>query len=348
MSLYLGDQKIQNISVGLQAVGVDTTGLNSETTTSFNGIIKGENGKATTAVPGTDYLAPDALNSLGSLANKSKVSESDLDDALKQTIQNAGNIQLPEGIVQNNIVNTFTADGKITMAEGYTPTNDGDIANKKWVEQQVKSAVPAFSNGPLLFEESGTFNPASYNLTTGDQLQVICIGGGGGGGGCNRYNNSDYNIGKNAGTVTTGDYGCGAPGGSTSYSWNDGSETRYGVGGYGGGGFLKKATITLESASTIPITIGQGGVGTTRASSRVASDGTDGGATSFGTYLTAEGGGGGKVVTLSEKLSEGTDRGTPGASGTGSSAGWTVKSYIEQTSEPSNTHKGSGAVFIWY
>ena len=138
MSLYLGDQKIQNIRGGTKALGINDTGINSETTTSFNGIIKGENGKATTAVPGTDYLAPDALNSLGSLANKNKVSESDLDDALKQTIQNAGNIQLPEGIVQNNIVNTFTANGKITMAEGYIPTNDGDIANKKWVEQQIK------------------------------------------------------------------------------------------------------------------------------------------------------------------------------------------------------------------
>lgn len=347
MSLYLGDQKIQNISVGLQSVGVDITGLNSETTTSFNGIIKGENGKATTAVPGTDYLAPDALNNLGSLANKNKVSESDLDDALKQTIQNAGNIQLPEGIVQNNIVNTFTADGKITMAEGYTPTNDGDVANKKWVEQQVKSAVPAFSNGPILFEESGTFNPADYNLTTGDQLQVICIGGGGGGGGSNYFNSSNFKIGSNAGTTTEGDYGCGGPGGITSHSWNDGSETRYGEGGYGGGGFLKKATITLESASTIAVTIGQGGIGT-KTPKGSASDGTDGGATSFGTYLTAEGGGGGKAVTLSDKLSEGTDRGTPGASGTGSSAGWTIKSYIEQTSEPSVTHKGSGAVFIWY
>lgn len=337
MSLYLGDQKIQNISVGLQAVGVDTTSLNSETTTSFNGIIKGENGKATTAVPGTDYLAPDALNSLGSLANKSKVSESDLDDALKQTIQNAGNIQLPEGIVQNNIVNTFTADGKITMAEGYTPTNDGDVANKKWVEQQVKSAVPAFSNGPILFEESGTFNPADYNLAVGDKIQVICIGGGGAGGGSG--NSSSYDYGNDAGTLTQGDYGTGGTGGRYT-----GSSNTYGSGGYGGSGYLTKITHTLDSLEPIAITIGAGGVGT-------KSTGGSGGTTSFGSILSADGGKGG--TKGGGYYAEGygdtwtVTYGSNGAGGTGTNAGWTVKSYIEQDTS-GNLHKGTGAVFIWY
>lgn len=347
MSLYLGKEKIQNISVGLQNVGIDVTGLNSETTTSFNGIIKGENGKTTTAVPGTDYLAPDALNSLGSLANKSKVSESDLDDALKQTIQDAGNIQLPEGIVQNNIVNTFTADGKITMAEGYAPSADGDLANKKWVEQQVKSAVPAFSNGPLLFEKSGTFNPADYNLAIGDQIQVICIGGGGGGGSAGREvsSSSKYggNPGSNAGTSTTvsGDYGCGGEG---AY-YSDSAATVHG--GNGGSGYLVKKQITLETLENIIVTIGAGGIGGESGTrSEHFTNSTNGGSTSFGTYLVAEGGKGVKSYTVGREA-DGTYHGTNGAGGTGSINGWTVKSYIEQDSS-GILRKGSGAVFIWY
>lgn len=346
MSLYLGKEKIQNISVGAQAVGVDVTGLNSETTTSFNGIIKGENGKTTTAIPGTDYLAPDALNNLGSLANKSKVSESDLDDALKQTIQDAGNIQLPEGIVQNNIVNTFTADGKITMAEEYTPTNDGDITNKKWVEQQVKSVVPAFSNGPILFEESGTFKPTDYNLAIGDQIQVICIGGGGGGGSAGREvsSSSKYqgNPGSNAGGSAGGDYGCGGKGAS----YSDSAATVYG--GDGGSGYLVKKQITLETLENIIVTIGAGGIGG-KSGTRWDhfTDSTDGGSTSFGTYLVAEGGKGVKPTTINHGATITSKYGTDGAGGTGSTKGWTVKSYIEQDSS-GILHKGSGAVFIWY
>lgn len=334
MSLYLGEEKIKNISVGLQAVGVDVTGLNSETTTSFDGIIKGENGKATTAVPGVDYLAPDALNSLGSLANKNKVSESDLDDALKQTIEDASNIQLPEGIVQNNIVNTFTADGKITMADGYAPSNDGDVANKKWVEQQVKSAVPAFSNGPILFEKSGTFNPATYNLTAGDQIQVICIGGGAGG-----YGNDAAGA-----SSVGGDYGCGGNGRSRYSRYDENSRTTwyYGATGGGGSGYLTKKLVTLDSTASIPVTIGTGG----KASS-------NGGTTSFGKHLTAEGG---KTGTDNDGSghgeSENAKNGTGGAGGHSASGlyggvGWTVESYIVQNTSGS-LNKGSGAVFIWY
>ncbi len=337
MSLYLGEEKIQNISVGLQNAGLDITGLNNETTTSLNGIIKGENGKVTTAVPGTDYLAPDALNSLGSLANKSKVSESDLDDTLKQTIQDASNIQLPEGIVQNNIVNTFTVDGKITMANGYTPSADGDVANKKWVEQQVKSAVPAFSNGPILFESSGTFNPSEYNLAVGDKIQVICIGGGGGGG-YSGAKNGTRNYGGAAGTLSNGDYGTGGYGASpgTSYAGDT-----CGRGGNGGSGYLTKLLHTIDSLDAITITIGVGG----------AAD-SAGTATSFGQYLVAEGGkaggiGGGSYYGEGRDETWSPSSGSTGAGGTTTGAGWTVKSYIEQDSSGS-LHKGSGAVFIWY
>lgn len=336
MSLYLGKEKIQNISVGVQAVGVDVTGLNSETTTSFNGIIKGENGKATTAVPGTDYLAPDALSSLGSLASKNQVDTTDLTDALKKKIEDAGNIQLPEGIVQNNIVNTFTADGKITMANGYTPSDDGDIANKKWVEQQVKSVVPAFSNGPILFESSGTFNPAEYNLAVGDKIQVICIGGGAGG----------Y-AGQAAGASgLPGDYGCGGNGSKRTsgegYDSDDKPATYYkGATGGGGSGYLTKQLITLDSTNSIPVTIGNGGASS-----------SNGGSTSFGTYLIANGGNTGTNHRNKGLDFSGYKDGTGGAGGHSASAptggaGWTVKSYIVQDTSGS-LHKGSGAVFIWY
>lgn len=341
MSLYLGEEKIKNISVGLQAVGVDVTGLNSETTTSFDGIIKGENGKATTAVPGVDYLAPDALNSLGSLANKNKVSESDLDDALKQTIEDASNIQLPEGIVQNNIVNTFTADGKITMADGYAPSNDGDLVNKKYVDTQIKATVPAYSNGPILFEANGTFNPSTYNLKVGDKIQVLCIGGGAGGHYGRCYQDSD--AGKDAGTCTYGDYGCGGEGGyakTTIAEQND--AWMCGSGGDGGGGFLTKAIVTLDSTDAVTITIGQGGKGAS-----VGGTPTAGGTTSFGAYLSAEGGKIGTAGSGSEIYKD--YYGDNGSGGQGYTAtGWCVESYSVQTANNSSTHKGSGAVFIWY
>ena len=35
--------------------------------------------------------------------------------------------------------------------------------------------------GMVIFEESGTFNPADWGLQVGDMLQVICVGGGAGG-----------------------------------------------------------------------------------------------------------------------------------------------------------------------
>lgn len=35
--------------------------------------------------------------------------------------------------------------------------------------------------GYVLFESSGTFNPATYGLVTGDPIQVVVVGGGGGG-----------------------------------------------------------------------------------------------------------------------------------------------------------------------
>lgn len=334
MPLYLGNEKIKNLSIGAKNIGVSEAGLNAETTTDFEGLIKGKDGKVAQAVPGVDYVAPDALNDLGTLATKDKVDTTDLTDALKKKIEDAGNITLPEGIVQNNITNTFIANGKIVMDSSYVPSGDNDLADKKYVDKQVKSATPAFSNGPILFEESGTFNPSNYNLAVGDQVQVVCIGGGGGGG--------SGNTSGSAAGGTSGDYGCGGNGGAPS-SYDNNKSYWYGQGGGGGSGYLTKKIITLDSTSSISITIGKGGTSN-----------ADGASTSFGTYLAADGGKAGSSGKSTGSYNEIYDSaaGSPGVgghSGSGRSggAGWTVKSYTIQDSS-GTLSKGSGAVFIWY
>lgn len=148
MSLYLGDQKIQNISVGLQAVGVDATGLNSETTTSFNGIIKGENGKTTTAVPGTDYLAPDALNSLGSLANKNKVNLSDLDTDINNKLNT---------LLDIDKLNSALNDGQLSTDDNYTPSGPGYLVDRKYIDTVALPSVGSADNGKILQVKNGAW-----------------------------------------------------------------------------------------------------------------------------------------------------------------------------------------------
>ena len=223
------------------------------------------------------------------------------------------------------------------MADGYAPSNDGDIANKKYVDQQVKATIPAYSNS-VLFEKNGIFNPATYSLGVGDKIQVICIGGGGSGGGTKTY--SGFAAGG-----SSGDYGCGGAGSDTdetySYEGNNvtGTGTVYFRGGSGERGNLTKTIVTLDSTNTIPVTIGAGAAATTK------SAGATGGTTSFGNYLTATGGrGGGKGYGYYDEenrkwyYSDGVSY---------KRAGWTVKSYISQDSSGA-LGKGSGAVYIFY
>ena len=56
MGLYLGKEKISNLSVGQAALGV--TDISDETTINISGILKGENNKIVPATPGVDYVAP--------------------------------------------------------------------------------------------------------------------------------------------------------------------------------------------------------------------------------------------------------------------------------------------------
>ena len=56
MGLYLGKEKISNLSVGQAALGV--TDISNETTINISGILKGENNKIVSATPGVDYVIP--------------------------------------------------------------------------------------------------------------------------------------------------------------------------------------------------------------------------------------------------------------------------------------------------
>ena len=56
MGLYLGREKISNLSVGQATSGV--TNISDETTINISGILKGENNKIVSATPGVDYVVP--------------------------------------------------------------------------------------------------------------------------------------------------------------------------------------------------------------------------------------------------------------------------------------------------
>ena len=56
MGLYLGKEKINNLSVGYTTLGI--TDISDETTINISGILKGENNKIVSATPGVDYVIP--------------------------------------------------------------------------------------------------------------------------------------------------------------------------------------------------------------------------------------------------------------------------------------------------
>ncbi len=148
MSLYLGGQKVQNISVGTRALGVNDTGINSETTTEFSGILKGENGTVKAATAGTDYLAPDALNGLGDLSTKDKVGLADLDTDVSQ--------KLDSGLTVNDI-NTAIGDGTINISSTTDPLSDKMLVNKKYVDKKSLPGVTSKDNGKILGVSNGTW-----------------------------------------------------------------------------------------------------------------------------------------------------------------------------------------------
>lgn len=265
----------------------------------------------------------------------------DMDVSTKKYVDTAiENNKLPTTVVQSDITNIFTT-GKITMATSYAPTADGDLIDKKYLEMIIKKTIPTSAKEPILFETSGTFNPADYDLKIGDKLYVVCIGGGAGGG-----NYSGLDAGTAAGGSTVGgDYGCGGKGHDSGYVTMQASSGAYRdvyvpAGGGGGSGYLEKNTIILTSLDSITITIGTGG-----------GIGSAGGVTKFGSFITANGGQPGSSGYASANSSTSrTGTGGPGGhsgSVTAGGAGWTVKAYTQVDSSGA-LNKGSGAVFIWY
>lgn len=151
--------------------------------------------------------------------------------------------------------------------------------------------------GMAIIEETGFFDPVLYGLQIGTLIQVIAVGGGGGGGA--GRNSGGYTVspdaGRAAGAETTGGggagYGGGGGGGFASADLSGG--------GGGGGGYLKVWSGRLTNLESIPVTIGAGGTGAPGGATDDASNGKgkDGGTTSFGNFVTAQGGAGGSGST---------------------------------------------------
>lgn len=146
MGLYLGKEKINNISVGEAALGI--TDISDETTINISGILKGENGTIKVATAGTDYLAPDALNNLGDLANKDKVSLSDLNTDVSQKLDSGLTIDDINAAINNSSIHTNTT---------YEPQNDRALADKHYVDKKGLPNTLSSDNGKVLGVSNGAW-----------------------------------------------------------------------------------------------------------------------------------------------------------------------------------------------
>jgi len=119
------------------------------------------------------------------------------------------------------------------------------------------SAWQVFSNTPayelVTFTSSGTFTKASYPW--GKSVRVRVVGGGGGSGGCEATGAGEISIGA----------------------------------GGGGGGYAEERLAMSALSASETVTIGAGGAG----GAAGLNNGSTGGATVFGSFLTGSGGGGG-------------------------------------------------------
>lgn len=172
--------------------------------------------------------------------------------------------------------------------------------------------------GMKVIETNQTINLATYGLKSGDEITVICVGGGAGGtfGGGNNGNSSNGGAGGNPGNSQDGlsgggagaGYGAGGGGGST-------NKTSDGVYGYGGGAGQYKMTshkLNATTVNSIAVTIGAAGLG----GNANSKPGKNGGVTSFGAILSANGG----IVNMGG--SPGNARYTYGGCGGGGAGGF--------------------------
>lgn len=158
MGLYLGKTKISNVAAGEAALGI--TDISDTTTINISGILKGENGTIKAATADTDYLTPDALNDLGDLANKDKVSLADLDTDVSQ--------KLDSGLTINDI-NTALNNSSIHTNTTYEPQNDRALADKHYVDKKGLPNVTSSNNGKVLGVSNGAW-------TITEPSAKICVG----------------------------------------------------------------------------------------------------------------------------------------------------------------------------
>ena len=166
--------------------------------------------------------------------------------------------------------------------------------------------------GPVIITSSQTLDLTKYGLSVGDSINVVVIGGGGGGGGTDtsRKGGDAGKAGYSYSTGAGGGGGVGFGAGGGGASGNFSSSTYWSANGGGGSGYLASGTITLTSTS-IPVTVGAGGTGAVKSGTY----GTNGGTTSFGSYLSADGGSGGYSTSSSGSGGDGGAGAHPGGKG---------------------------------
>lgn len=158
--------------------------------------------------------------------------------------------------------------------------NTADSAKPVSTAQQAALDAKAKLADLQTFDASGTWNkPAGAQM-----VRVVCVGAGGGGGG---------GVGGAAGT------------------------NRNGGSGGGGGYFTERWFRASDLGATVAITVGVGGTGGTGGSSANGGDGTAGGNSSFGSHVTAYGGGFGKGGVAGTATSGGAGGGSGGVGGNG-------------------------------
>ena len=119
-----------------------------------------------------------------------------------------------------------------------------------------------------------------------------------------------WTVPNHAGDVYVRIFG-GGGGGSVTRIYDNPDDVYYGAGG--GGGWMNNAILTLEPGTNISITIGAGGV---RGNTGGTKSGNAGGSTFFGSYLSANGGGG-------ANMANGGNGGQAGGYGAGGGGGAT-------------------------
>ncbi len=201
---------------------------------------------------------------------------------------------------------TLNVNGTGAKAIKYTTQDNTDGSHKagSWLQLIYSSSLDAYTfqaggasptpPGYVLFEDSGIFDPTVYGLKVGDIISVTCIGGGGGGGGAGSVGGTAYTRGGDAGKGGKPYYlsAGGSGGGGAGYGGGGGGGAGYSngddyfSGGSGGGaGRVVSSSVVLSSLTPIPVTVGAAGKGFTGTSAATA-----GGASSFGSYVSASGG----------------------------------------------------------